>query len=135
MENKIAHLGFIQGIINRMGQNSFFLKGWSITIISALFVLSSKDSNKSYILVAYFPALMFWSLDAYFLYQEKLFRKLYDKVASNQLPSDEFTLETSLIKKEVESIFCVFFSITIFGFHGVVVAVILFVIFGINPAN
>lgn len=28
MENKIKHLEFIQGVINRMANNSFMLKGW-----------------------------------------------------------------------------------------------------------
>ena len=35
MEKKIKHLEMIQAVIVRMGNNSFLLKGWSVTLISA----------------------------------------------------------------------------------------------------
>lgn len=38
--NKIAYLGFIQNVINRMGSNSFLVKGFAITLISALVATS-----------------------------------------------------------------------------------------------
>ena len=36
MESKIEHLKMIQGIITRMNTNSFQIKGWTITLVSAL---------------------------------------------------------------------------------------------------
>ena len=39
MENKIKHLEFIQSTITRMNQNSFQIKGWMITLVSALLAL------------------------------------------------------------------------------------------------
>ena len=45
MENKRKHLEFIQSVIARMNSNSFLIKGWSITLVSALFALAAKDSN------------------------------------------------------------------------------------------
>lgn len=131
MEQKIAHLTFIQGVINRMGQNSFLLKGWSVTIIAALFALAAQGTNGQYILVAYFPAVMFWFLDAFFLYQEKLFRKLYEKVASNEISSDNFTLNTEVVKSQVDSYVSVVFSKTLLPFYGCVIGVLLFVMFAI----
>ena len=79
--SKIAHLGFIQGAINRMSSNSFLLKGWTITIIAALFALAAKDTKVEFIYIAYLPTFVFWMLDAYFLHYERLFRKLYNKIA------------------------------------------------------
>ncbi len=32
MDEKIAHLGFIQDVINRMGSNSFMIKGWCVAL-------------------------------------------------------------------------------------------------------
>jgi len=90
LENKLKHLEFIQSVISRMSGNSFLLKGWSVTLVAALFALAAKDSDRKYIVVAYFPVLVFWILDAYFLSQERLFRNLYDSVRA---------------KKEDESIF------------------------------
>ncbi len=129
MNNKIAHLTFIQGVINRMGQNSFLLKGWSVTVVAALFVLSSKGSNNLFVLISYFPAFMFWFLDAFFLHQEKLYRKLYEEVASGNIDNNTFTLNTNLVRDKVDSYLCVLFSKTLLPFYGVIIGVILFVMF------
>ena len=131
MEQKIAHLTFIQGVINRMGQNSFLLKGWSVTIVAALFALAAQGANKQFVLVAYFPAFMFWLLDAFFLHQERLFRKLYEKVASGEISSDNFTLNTVLVKAQVDSYSAIVFSKTLLPFYGCIIGVLLFVMFGI----
>ena len=71
MENRIKHLELIQGIITRMAGNSFMLKGWAVTLVSGIFVLASKDTDKLYFLVAYLPVLIFWGLDSYYLLQER----------------------------------------------------------------
>ncbi len=123
---KIAHLGFIQGVIDRMGSNSFLLKGWSVTLVAAVFALSSKDADQRFILLAYFPVIVFWVLDAYFLHQEKLFRKLYEKVASGDISSKEFVLNTAIVRDEVASVSSVFFSKTLFLFHGLIVSIVTF---------
>ncbi len=126
MEKTIAHLGFIQGVITRMGSNSFLLKGWSVTLVAALFALSAKDANNNFVLIAYFPVLVFWFLDAFFLHQEKLFRKLYEEVANGNISSDLFTMNTSLVIDKTPSLISVFFSKTLLPFHGVIVLVLIF---------
>ncbi len=80
MESKLKHLEMIQAVVNRMASNSFLLKGWSVTLVSALLALAAANSDRRFVFVAVLPLLMFWLLDAYFLRQERLFRKLYDKV-------------------------------------------------------
>lgn len=94
MGNKQKHLEFIQTAVNRMAGNLFLLKGWSITLIAALFALSAKDSNQLYILIAYFPLFIFWSLDGYFLSQERKFRALYDHVRSLSDSEIDFSMNT-----------------------------------------
>ena len=131
MDKKIAHLGFIQAIITRMGANSFLLKGWSITLVAAIFALSAKDADHRFVLLAYFPVIVFWGLDGYFLHQEKLFRKLYEEVANSNIASDLFTLNTTPVKGMVSSLPAVIFSKTLFVFHGAIVAVVLFAMLGI----
>ncbi|MCC4790090.1 hypothetical protein AB6E39_20070 [Vibrio splendidus] len=131
MEQKIAHLTFIQAVINRMGQNSFILKGWSVTIVAALFALAAQGANKQFVLVAYFPAFIFWALDAFFLHQEKLFRKLYENVAKGDVSSEDFTLNTALVRTQVDSYSSVVFSKTLLPFYGCIIGVLLFVMFGI----
>ena len=43
MEKKLKHLEFIQGAVGRMASNLFLLKGWTITLIAALFALAAKS--------------------------------------------------------------------------------------------
>lgn len=117
-EEKMAHLGFIQGVINRMGNNSFLIKGWSITLMAAIFALSAKDSNVNFAYIAFFPLLFFWWLDAFFLHQEKLYRKLYEKVANNTEPSTEFSMNAYKYNNEVDCLCKVFTSKTLIYFYG-----------------
>jgi hypothetical protein len=97
MEKKIAHLTLIEAAISRMGSNSFLLKGWSVTLVAALFALAAKDTKSSVVLIAYLPCLAFWALDGYFLWQEAIFRELYDVV--RVLPEDK--IDFSMRNEEV----------------------------------
>jgi hypothetical protein len=92
--NKHKHLEFVQTVLNRMAANLFLLKGWSITLIAALFALAAKDANQLYILIAYFPLFIFWSLDGYFLSQERRFRALYDHVRTLDESQIDFSMNT-----------------------------------------
>ncbi len=118
MEAKMKHLEFIQSIINRMARNSFFLKGWSVTLVAAIFALSAKDSNATLVPVAYMPAIIFWFLDAYFLRQERLYRNLYDHVRQLNEHNIDFNLNATMYSTPKDSYFAVMFSITLRMFHG-----------------
>ena len=127
MEAKLKHLEMIQGVINRMAGNSFLLKGWSVTLTSALFALAANDSNPFFVYLAYFPCATFWSLDGYFLRQERLYRKLYQAVSKKQ-PSDiDFSMNAILYENEVDSWFSTCFSVTLRIFHGTVFGTIVII--------
>jgi len=102
-DNKRSHLEMIQGVVNRLSQNSFLLKGWSVVLVSALMALAAKDSNIVFVLLAYFPSIAFWLLDGYFLWQEKLFRALYDMVRTQEENTINFSMDTSVVKDKVDS--------------------------------
>ncbi len=125
------HLQIIQGVISRMGTNSFVLKGWNVTLVSALFALAAKNSNPLFIIIAILPSLTFWCLDAYYLRQERLFRKLYDEICEtidNEQAHTPFTMCTKKFKNIVPAIFQTLFAPTVFMLHGVVIAVVIIVI-------
>ena len=94
-ENKRAHLEIIQSVIARMPANSFHLKGWSVTLVSALFALAAGGANPRYVYLAYFPVVAFWILDDYFLWKEKLFRSLYNEVRALDEEQIDFSMDTS----------------------------------------
>ena len=79
--DKLKHLEFIQNVITRMNTNSFQIKGWAVTIVSATLALYASTKNDCFVLVGVFPAFIFWFLDAYYLTQERKFRGLYNDVA------------------------------------------------------
>ena len=71
----------IQAVITRMGSNSFAVKTWSVGLVAALLTFAAeKDATPWRILVALVPVGIFWYLDAFYLRQERLFRRLYDAV-------------------------------------------------------
>ena len=39
-ENRVAYLTMIQNVISRMASNSSLVKGWSVTVVSALIAVS-----------------------------------------------------------------------------------------------
>ena len=92
-QTTLTHLEFIQSNISRMNQCSFMIKGWTITIISALLALfaaskgNGQTGNTVYIFVAIVPTFIFWYLDSYYLQQERIFRGIYNAVIN---PSDLF---------------------------------------------
>jgi hypothetical protein len=124
IEKLHKELDFIQGVITRMANNSFLLKGWLISLIAVVLALNKdslllKEINVYIILLL--PIITFWYLDAFFLHREKLYRKLYEWVITNR-PSNKdhlYSLNAERFKNQVESIFCVMFSITLRTFYGI----------------
>jgi hypothetical protein len=131
MQAKLKHLEMLQGIINRMAQNSFMLKGWSVLIISALFALAAKDSQGSFVYVGYFPAIIFWILDGYFLMQERLFRRQYNKVCTLTEEQIDFSMSTGEFKKNI-TLSGAIFSKTLIIFHSMILIVLIVVTLIIN---
>ena len=124
--NKIKHLEFIQSTITRMNQNSFQIKGWMITLVSALLALYASSEKVVYILIAIVPAIVFWLLDAYYLQQERRFRGVYNDVAG--LSPDDSRINVREFEMPIQKYQCgkycyfnVLFSRTIFPLYGIVI--------------
>ena len=127
MESKIAHLQMIQAVVTRMAGNSFMIKGWSVTLVVALFALGAANNNGLFVYLAYFPTFMFWALDAYFLRQERLFRKLYDHVRRSQDGASDFSMNTQPFEENVDVTWSVAWSHTLSRFHGTITGTIVVV--------
>jgi hypothetical protein len=128
--DKHKHLELIQGVINRLSMNSFLLKGWSVVLVSALFALSAADSNPAFIFLAYIPALVFWGLDGFFLWQEQLYRALYDHVRGLEEKDIDFSMNLVPFKTEDGPSWSnATLSKTLIPFHGVLILAIIVVMF------
>ena len=115
VEEKIAHLGFIQGAISRMAGNVFLVKGWTVALVAAMTALTPDSRVGSYISIV--PTLLFWWLDAYYFRQEKLFRELYYAVADNGSVIPVFSLKTEAFEKSVKPMVCILFARTVCVFY------------------
>lgn len=122
------HLEFVQQIIARMAGNSFLLKGWSVTLTAGLFALAAKDANQAVAAIAFLPVLAFWILDAYYLRQERLFRKLYDHLRLDDDGDHRFSLDTSPVQDEVAGLFKTMLSSSVALLHGSLVVAITVVL-------
>ena len=136
MENKenlkeymLKEIDLIQDIIKRMAFNSFMIKGWAITLVVVTLLL--KGGEKYQVWLAFIPLLVFWFLDAYFLWQERMYRKLYDWVINNRLKTEEYLFDMNAyrFKNEVQSRVRIMCSITLGWFYGsIAILVIIYVL-------
>lgn len=132
MENKIKHLEFIQNIITRMNSNSFILKGWTITLVSALFALAANDTNMNYVLVSYIAIPIFWILDGFYISQERQYRDLYADVAKKTQNEIDFSLDATEYNKGKNNWISGILSKTLIPFYGISIVATLIVMFIIN---
>ena len=98
MDAKLKHLELIQGIVNRLATNSFRLKGWIVVLQSAFLVLLAREGRIDMTPVAPGAVLVFWGLDGYLLWQERLFRALYDHVRQVEEGEIDFSMEVDPFK-------------------------------------
>lgn len=121
-EAKIAYLGFIQGAINRMAGNVFIVKGWSVALVAAIIAVTSDAKFGFYIAIV--PVLLFWWLDAYYLRQERLYRKLYE-IASTANPPVTFSMDTSVLKNSFTSTFGTMRAIAVCPFYLLIIGLLI----------
>jgi len=129
-------IDLVQNCITRMAQNSFFLKGWTVSLIGAAFVFSSGRLNTKVLFLiaalALAVTLIFWYLDAYYLRQERLYRKLYEWLLATRPHGNYervYDLDTSRFSDSVEGICGVMWSKTLRAFYGSIsVIAVLFIL-------
>ena len=130
--NKIAHLQMIQGVVDRMGGNLFYLKGWAITLLAALFAISTSKTlplGKWSAILIVVLLLLFWVFDGYFLSLERCFRDLYDKVRKMDEEDIDFSMNIGeFIRLRSRSPLTTMFRPTLIGFYGVILVTMAIII-------
>lgn len=132
MENKRKHLEFIQSVITRMNVNSFLIKGWSVTLVAALFAFATKDSNINYIIITYISTPIFWLLDAYYLSLERQYRNLFNSVKNKEEKNIDFDMNAKPFDKGKSNWLSSIFAITLLFFYGGLTTITLIIMFLIN---
>lgn len=141
-----AHINMLQGIINRMANNSANCKTWLITILAAILLLIADDkicSTKMW--VCYIPIGLFLFLDCFYLGLERSFIKEQNDFIKKINKGEDITEELFIIKtKKIENcshknfiliqnffdqlwnIIKAIFSFSIFPFYGFLIGIICF---------
>lgn len=123
MEKKMKHLEFIQNVIARKNSNSFLIKGWAVTLVSATFALAAKDANIGYLLICFISVPVFWGLDAFYLNQERCYRALYNDVATDNASVPEFSMDASKYDEKKNTWLCCLVSRSIWPVYTVVILI------------
>ena len=68
-----AHFKVMQGVIERMAENSRSCKVWCVTLVAATLVLVARTGEPRHALIALVPTLLLLFLDSYYLALERAF--------------------------------------------------------------
>ena len=127
----VRHLEMIEAIIDRMANNSFLLKGWSVTLAAGLFALAANDTEPLFAAIAILPGLAFWGLDAYYLRQERLYRRLFEATRETRQATgrvEPYSLATTQFVPSVPNWFRTLWAKPVVALHGTVALAIVTVI-------
>ena len=84
---RVEHLKLVQGIVNRIGRNSFAIKSAAAAAVAVL-VAFTASTDSPVAALAGLAVLPLWLLYARFLKQERDFRRVYDNIRRG--PPSEF---------------------------------------------
>lgn len=123
-EDMFQEFKLIQNVIERQADNSFKIKGWTVTLVVVALIFRTEDFQ---VIAAFLPLIGFWGLDAYFLRQEKKYRKLYNWVRDNRPDDDSrlFDLDASRFEDEVASVSETMLTPSLLGFYGIIGVLLL----------
>lgn len=125
-EYMMKEIDVIEDIIKRMAFDSFLIKGWAITLVSVTLLLKG-DTYQN--LIAIIPLIAFWYLDAFYLWQERLFRELYKWDIKERLKKNEENLfdmdAKGRFSEDVDSKLKIMFSQTLKVFYGTILFLIV----------
>lgn len=128
-DDVVAELELIQNVIDRQADNSFKIKGWTISLIVVALLFRANDYA---LFIAFIPLLAFWGLDAYYLRNERRYRKMFEHVRSNPNDPDRerFKMDPSDFEDEVDPIRKLMVSNSVSWFYGaILIGLVVYTIF------
>lgn len=135
MENKIKHLEMIESVIQRMANNCFQLKGWTITLVTLVGALASQGTDKRFILLVFIPIIAFWGLDSYYLQLERKYQIFYSNIIKKQASEIDFNMDIRDMcpvnddqKRRVKLTACVISKSELLFYFPIMIAIIALII-------
>jgi hypothetical protein len=78
----ITHITLLQGIINRLANNSSSCKTWCLALVGALLSLAGATHTPAIASFVLIPIVIFGFVDTMYLAQEKAYRDLYGRITT-----------------------------------------------------
>lgn len=114
-------IDLLQSCITRMAQNSFMVKGWTITLTGIILALVPKTFDVRLLCIICFVLIIcLWILDAFYLQKERLFRRKYELLIKNPESDDlYFDLDIRSLKKNDKeyNFFAIMFSLSVWPIY------------------
>ena len=127
----IQHLGFIQDAISRQASHSFTVKGWAISVATALdaFILNQKIGASPWLV--FLPPVSFLLLDSLYLRNEKIFRYLYEQTLANDGKIKPFQMHPAFEDKKEKWGYWLrtFYSPSIYLIHGLTLGAAIYIFY------
>ena len=124
-----THLTIMQGVIQRMGENSRACKVWCVTLVSAILVLVAQTGDADHATIALAPTLLLLILDAYYLSMERGFRRSYssfvDKVHRDEVSKVDLFVVGPTGSIAAGLFWAMFRSFSVLPFYAVVTATVV----------
>ena len=134
-----SHLTIMQGVINRMAENSRSCKVWCVTLVAATLVLVARTGEPQHALIALVPTLLFWVLDAYYLGLERRFRKSYrafvEKVHNGKIATTDLFIVAPTGSEIGQFCWALFRSFSVLPFYVLVFVTVLLTCWLIIPSD
>lgn len=115
------YLEMVQATVSRLASHSFVLKGWGVTLASALLGFAGRAQDAQLAALTLAPALIFWALDAYYLGQERRHRTLFARARDGLSPPFAFDEPPLSWRGWTRALA----SVTVAGLHGSIVLLAL----------
>lgn len=100
-DHQVKHLEMLQAVVTRLGNGSFLIKGWTMTLAGAFLGFSVNRSSWKIAAIAIVPLVGFWILDSYYLRQERLFRALYEAARKPGTAVELFSMNVAPYKASI----------------------------------
>jgi hypothetical protein len=121
-DHQVKHLEMIQAIVTRLGNGSFLIKGWTMTLAGAFLGVAVNRASWKIAAVAIIPVAGFWILDSYYLRQERLFRALYEEARKPGTTVELFSMNIGPYRSSIRWKNVVV-SHTMVNFYGLLISV------------
>ena len=124
-----THLEIMQGVIQRMAENSRSCKVWCVTLVVASLVLVARTGDAKHALIALAPTALFFVLDACYLALERGFCKSYDafvgKVHRGQVSTSDLYIVATTGSRVKRLLWAMFWSFSTLPFYAAITVTVL----------